>query len=308
MGLPDPNPRNCNDGGQPAFPAQYTYNPSVCPLFTPTPTPIGPTLAPTTPTVIPFGPTLTPTPAPQEMTPTPTRGPGLIIRGWVWTDSNQNKSKQSEEDVIVDTGLTLVGPDWKDIGIGHTSSSIGDKDKNYEFTDAKSGNYNIKYLLPTLTGERLLEPCASLVPPSPVPSDNRYFYCQEGSLVKLKQWTPGSVNPYKEVSYFPATTGIVNVDFPFITCPLKKYGDANCQGKIDGSSYAVWFSSQCHPAKGSNQKCADLRADFGGQLLKAAIPGQPPVWGPPDQMVDDDDYEIFHYYLLHPTDIIRSEY
>ncbi len=76
------------------------------------------------------------------------------------------------------------------------------------------------------------------------------------------------------------------------SCTSKNAGDANCDGIIDGSDYAVWLGSQCHPAKGSNQKCADLRADFGS-------PGASPFWGPLDQMVDDTDYEIYQYYMLH---------
>jgi len=61
---------------------------------------------------------------------------------------------------------------------------------------------------------------------------------------------------------------------PQPNCSLKKSGDANCDGSIDGLDYSVWLNTQCHP--GVNQKCGDLRGDFNG-----------------DGKVDDEDYRIW---------------
>ena len=61
---------------------------------------------------------------------------------------------------------------------------------------------------------------------------------------------------------------------PPVGCPQKGYGDADCNGCVDGIDYSIWLNSQCHP--GQTQSCADTRADFNL-----------------DGKVDDDDYKLW---------------
>ncbi len=75
-------------------------------------------------------------------------------------------------------------------------------------------------------------------------------------------------------SVTPSLTGVVTpTDVP-PSCMYKKYGDANCDGSVDGIDYSIWLNSQCRP--GSGQKCANTKADFNN-----------------DGNVDDEDYQIW---------------
>ena len=77
----------------------------------------------------------------------------------------------------------------------------------------------------------------------------------------LKTFVPIPTPPPICPSVSPtATITPTKVPITAVVCSKKKYGDANCDGKISGVDYSVWLNSQCYPNQGKT--CLDLRANF----------------------------------------------
>jgi hypothetical protein len=250
-------------------PITPTSPPPTRPVATNTPVPPEPTNTPVpgaTNTPIPPTPTL----GGPTLTPTPTSGPGQIL-GFIFKDKQPNAVRQSDESVIANIRLQLL----KDgtTAVGDATSGAGDNTSNYKFENVAAGNYWIKAL--DYTGP--LVDCTNVQTPSPIPSDNRYFYCADTSTtVVIKKWTPDAPNPFEDVAnnLFPVNSSTTYVDFP--VCIKKDNGDANCDGVVDGIDYSIWLNSQCPPTRKEGSVCASYKADFNK-----------------DNNVDDTDYAIW---------------
>ncbi|KKS75466.1 MAG: hypothetical protein UW37_C0005G0021 [Candidatus Gottesmanbacteria bacterium GW2011_GWA2_44_17] len=77
------------------------------------------------------------------------------------------------------------------------------------------------------------------------------------SLLPTASITPTPTSP--TITPSPTVTPTV-VPITVVACNKKKYGDADCDGKISGIDYSIWLNSQCYPHQG--KVCLDLRANF----------------------------------------------
>ena len=109
---------------------------------------------------------------------------------------------------------------------------------------------------PTETPIPTITPSPTCVPPPPpCPSGAWGNTCPEIYL------PPGGwICPVTPTPTFTPTITPTKVPITAVVCSKRKYGDANCDGKISGLDYSVWLNSQCYPNQG--KICLDLRADF----------------------------------------------